>query len=270
MKCKELKTGASLCFNRRIDFEELKALRDGGVECVEISFNYKDYYETLNFTEKYAEYAKNAADAGIELWSIHLPFSGLHDLSQLDDERREFTMKTHRELIDAAAKAGVKVAVVHPSAEPIPDDQREQRMINSKANLKALAEYAKSKGMRLAVENLPRTCLIKNSDEALEILRDNPDLWIVFDTNHLLGQDNVEFIKAVGDRIITLHVSDYDFIDERHWLPFEFEGKNDWKAIRDALEEVGYEGPWMYEVPSRNGEIKPSEFREIHMKIASL
>jgi len=268
MKCREWKTGASLCFNRRLDLEELKSFKAAGVDAVEISFNYKQYYEELNFVEKAAEYKAMADEAGIELWSIHLPFSGLLDISQLDDEKRESTMRTHRELMRAAAGIGVKVAVVHPSAEPISPDKRPARLVNSRKNLTLLAEYAKVLGMKLAVEDLPRTCLMNHSNEAKYMLSDNPDLYIVFDTNHLLGQDNLEFIEAVGDRIITLHVSDYDFIDERHQMPFE--GKIDWKTLALALENKGYTGPWMYELGSRNGEIKHSDLRENHMKIAAL
>jgi sugar phosphate isomerase/epimerase len=50
----------------------------------------------------------------------------------------------------------------------------------------------------------------------------------------------------VGEKIVTLHVSDYDGIDERHWLPGE--GCIDWQALRAALCEVGYDGVWMYEL----------------------
>ena len=40
--------------------------------------------------------------------------------------------------------------------------------------------------------------------------------------------------------------SDYDDINERHWLPGE--GKVDWTALYNALREVGYNGVWMYEL----------------------
>ena len=53
-------------------------------------------------------------------------------------------------------------------------------------------------------------------------------------------------IRAVGGRIITTHISDYDFKNERHWLPGE--GKADWKGIISTLREVGYKGPWLYEL----------------------
>ena len=62
--------------------------------------------------------------------------------------------------------------------------------------------------------------------------------------SHTDVEDNA--IVKLGRRILTVHISDYDFIDERHWLPGE--GKNDWNAILAALQAVGYAGPFMYEV----------------------
>ena len=122
--------------------------------------------------------------------------------------------------------------------------------------------------MRLAVENLPRTCLIRNSDEALYMFENNPDLYMVFDTNHCLMQDNTEFVNIVGEHIISLHVSDYDFIDERHVLPFD--GKNDWKSIITALENKGYTGPWMYEVGSGGGRYTLKGLAENYRRLAAL
>ena len=56
----------------------------------------------------------------------------------------------------------------------------------------------------------------------------------------------MDFVKALGNKIVTLHVSDFDMVNERHWRPGE--GKNDWKSILGALKEVGYAGPWLYEM----------------------
>ena len=67
-----------------------------------------------------------------------------------------------------------------------------------------------------------------------------------FDTNHLLTEDNVHFVQQIQKKIVTTHVSDYDFINERHLLPGE--GKVAWAALVDALEKTGYNGPLMYEV----------------------
>jgi sugar phosphate isomerase/epimerase len=72
------------------------------------------------------------------------------------------------------------------------------------------------------------------------------ELRVCFDTNHLLGESIHDFIMAVGSKIITTHVSDYDAINERHWLSGE--GIIDWKQLREDLESVGYDGYWLYEL----------------------
>ena len=62
-----------------------------------------------------------------------------------------------------------------------------------------------------------------------------------------------------------MHLSDYDYIDERHWLPGE--GKINWKELISGLESVNYNGPLMYEInrgstPTilRDNPVSPSEF----------
>jgi sugar phosphate isomerase/epimerase len=44
---------------------------------------------------------------------------------------------------------------------------------------------------------------------------------VCFDTNHLLKESSEDFARAVGPHIVTLHVSDYDGKDERHWMAGE-------------------------------------------------
>lgn len=266
-KMKDWETGASACFFGKLDPETLEQYAKGGVSCIELSFSYRAYYEDLQFVRRSGEIARQAADAGVRLHSIHLPFSRELDVSHPDREKRDFTVKTNLELIDAAAKAGIGIAVVHPSSEPIDEADRPARLELSRANLVRLAEHARSCGMRLAVENLPRTCLCRNSGDMKFILAGSDDLYTVFDTNHLLMQDNVEFIRDIGSKIITLHVSDYDFIDERHQMPLE--GKNDWKRIIHALEDTGYNGPWLYELGSK-GIYTASDLVDNHRKLAAL
>ena len=80
----------------------------------------------------------------------------------------------------------------------------------------------------------------------LEILSTDSRLRSCLDTNHLLEESAVDYIRAIGNKIITTHISDYDFKNERHWLPGE--GKADWRGIVTTLREIGYEGPWLYEL----------------------
>lgn len=59
----------------------------------------------------------------------------------------------------------------------------------------------------------------------------------------------------------TLHVSDYDGIDEKHWLPGQ--GIVNWPEVIQALIETGYDGPFMMEVNFRTADELVNSFRTI-------
>ena len=252
-----LKKGTSLCFTGSLSAESLADLKANGIDAVEFSFSRDRYYNEFDFVNRAQEYADRVKAAGLEWWSLHLPFSRTLDITNLNDAEREEIVKINTEMILAAGKAGCKIAVLHPSSEPISDDVRPQRLIYSKENIIRLRETCDQVGMKLAVENLPRTCLCNRSAEMIALLRDT-GAGVVFDTNHSLVEENVAFLKALTDaglEILSLHISDYDFVDERHRLPGD--GINDWKGIMSVLEQVGYHGPLMYEVPKQPKEREP-------------
>ena len=252
-----LKKGTSLCFTGSLSAESFADLKANGIDAVEFSFSRDKYYNEFDFVNRAQEYADRVREAGLEWWSLHLPFSRTLDITILDDEAREEIVKINTEMILAAGKAGCKIAVLHPSSEPISDDVRPQRLAYSRENIIRLREVCDQVGMKLAVENLPRTCLCNRSAEMIALLRDT-GAGVVFDTNHSLAEENVAFLKALTDaglEILSLHISDYDFVDERHRLPGD--GINDWKGMMSVLEQVGYNGPLMYEVPKQPKEREP-------------
>ena len=219
-----------------------------GIECVEFSYRYIDYIETVRFAEKAGHYAEMAAETGIGLWSVHLPFGNELDISTLNDYDRALTVSVHKKLIRAAGEAGMKTVVLHPSAEPINENKRAERLKRSRENILALAECCDKYALNLAVENLPRTCLCNASGEMLELLA-GTGATACFDVNHPLMEDAVLFINSIfcgGLAVSTLHISDYDFVNERHWLPGE--GVIDWPKTVNALEKNNYNGPLMYEI----------------------
>ena len=159
---------------------------------------------------------------------------------------RDNAIKLYTELIAQAADIGIDKIVIHPSGEPIRQEEREDRMNYAMQSLDLLAEIAHKEGAVIAVEDLPRTCLGNTADNMLRLLSANDKLRVCFDTNHLLHDTNLNFMEKVGDQIVTLHVSDYNFIDEQHWLPGE--GLVDWQEIYHTLKKIGYQGIWMYEL----------------------
>ncbi|MBO5321885.1 MAG: sugar phosphate isomerase/epimerase [Clostridia bacterium] len=228
---------------RGISEETFQMLKASGIEAIELSLS----HEALK-TFDYKEVARLSKLYGIELWSFHLPFLPFAeiDISSTNEEIRRFSLDLCKEYIEKATEIGVDKFVIHPSAEPISPEERPQRLEASKKSLGELADFAQLYGAVIAVEDLPRTCLGNCADEMLEILETNDKLRVCFDTNHLLKDTNGNFLKKVGDKIITLHISDYDFVDEKHWLPGE--GKIDWAEILEGLKNIGYNGVWMYEV----------------------
>lgn len=70
-------------------------------------------------------------------------------------------------------------------------------MSQAKKSLAFLAEFAGKHGAVIAVEDLPRTCLGRNSSDIKELLSADKRLKVCFDTNHLLGEDNLDFMGRV-------------------------------------------------------------------------
>ena len=251
-----LKTGISTSFFHRLDRGVLDAVAAAGIDCVELSHNFDYYMNVLEFPQTAAYWGRQARDAGVEIWSLHLPFSGVFDISAESAEARAIATFTNRELIYAAAEAGASVIVMHPSAEPIADDKRAERFAHSRENIEKLAREAEACGLILAVENLPRTCLCRDSAEMIRLLAGS-GADAVFDTNHNLSEDNIHFVDALtagGIRIASLHISDYGpdekgVLDERHRMPGD--GINRWNDLLAALERHSYQGPLMYEISEK-------------------
>ena len=227
--------------------ENFKKIKESGIEAIEVSMNLDaqlqlNHKEVKELSERY----------GIELWSYHLPFFPFKqiDISSLDPALRNNAITLYTELIAKAANIGINKFVLHPSGEPIADADREERIKHSEESLDTMAEIAHRNGAVIAVEDLPRSCIGHSIDEIVRLVSVNDKLRVCFDTNHLLTDSGVDFISTLGKRIITMHVSDYDFVDEKHWLPGE--GLNDWSGIYNKLCEIGYEGVWMYEVGLRS------------------
>lgn len=225
--------------------------RNNGIGAVEVSVAHEDYD-----AQDLEAIASDARAESIDPWSFHLRFSPFerYTLQLADGDARRFATEYAAEWIKKAGHAGFRHAVIHPSGEPIEDADRAEAMKRSKDALATLAQVARDAGIVLCVENLPRTCLAKNSAELLELLSADEGLRACFDTNHLLKEPTLDFMRAVGDKIVTLHLSDYDFINERHWLPGD--GQIDWRGLMRTLDEIGYGGVMMYETGKtlKNGE----------------
>lgn len=205
---------------------------------------------------------------GLKVWSIHLPYGNSFDISTTDEAKRqkivaelELYIRTLTEVYHPHAM------VLHPSGEPIVTDARRADCLAQSA--KSVAELCKvtdELGVVLCVENLPRTCLGSTPEEMLQIVEPTKNARICFDTNHFLKGTHYEFLRKVGHLVATVHISDYDYTNEKHLLPGF--GKLPWGDLLLTLEECGYNGVMMSESDKNaTGYTNPTETKQVFDRI---
>ncbi|NSW54565.1 MAG: sugar phosphate isomerase/epimerase [Armatimonadetes bacterium] len=190
---------------------------------------------------------KEAAEAcGVWVRSVHAPF-GETDISAEDEGARRESMDSVVRAMDVSEALGAKILVLHGSREPIGDDERQKRLKQCVRSLNELCKRASQRGLTLALEALPRTCLGNTVEEVLWLTGIvDGDLKVCYDVNHVtLRADVRDSLGALGDRIATVHISDHDGVDERHWIPGR--GVTDWAGFVEGLDSIGYEGCLLHE-----------------------
>ena len=224
----------------------LNSLARAGIDCVEVSLPGREYAAF-----DYSAFSANARAAGLDICSFHLPFylapeDGPVDPASLDADIRRRTAEVHARYVRTAAGMGARLAIVHACLEQDDEHRRAERIARAKESLVSLADVAEPLGVTVCVEDLPRTCLGNTAEELADIISCDDRLRICFDVNHLLFGSHADFLRLLGPKIVATHISDYDFVNERHWLPGE--GKIDWPALMDGLDAAGYAGAFTYEL----------------------
>jgi len=244
--------GASLHTLGHVIDEELSVLIANSkiktLELLQWSFN-----ENPSVTRKCV---KILSAAGIKTVSIHADFWGGLDISAPDQERRERSVRNAFDTSDLAAELGASMIVIHSNDDKITPDNRRIRKKHAMDSIRRIAAKCEEREQRLAIELLPGTCLGNHYEELVELAGDLPRKTVGFciDTNHLDKNPSLlpETVKALRGRIFNTHLSDYDGIDEKHWLPGT--GVINWKNFMASLDETGYSGPFNFECIFRNNE----------------
>jgi len=236
--------GTSTSFFREPDRQALQAALESGITHLEVVISAAAPDPTLK--QPLVNWGR---ELGMVVHSVHLPFNWEWDISEPDPDARRRIVKKHQEILEQTAAWGPKAAIIHPSYEPIAPELRSERLKACRDGLVALGEAAARLGVRLCVECLPRTCLGNSSAEIKALVDGIDSIAVCCDVNHLLRETPQAFIRAVGERIEAVHISDYDGQDEKHWPPGR--GVIDWDEVISALAEAGFPGPFMFEVASR-------------------
>ena len=242
----EAPLGKSL--SRWNDFTVESASQDcaKGLKYIEVTMNTIIGKDTAGVRERAAAYKAQIDSAGIKIWSVHLPYSKHIDISLVDSAKRAKAVNYVRDMMRVAAIFQPQHFVLHPSADTVVPDDRADRIENCRASIGELAPVAAEIGATLCIENLPRTCLGKNGQEMMTIIDGFDNVGICFDVNHLLYQNHADFLSSIAEGSIkTVHISDYNFTDERHLLPGV--GHIEWAPVWQGIKDNGYKGVMMFE-----------------------
>ena len=240
--------GTSLSLNDWADGHvDIEAVHQAGIKVIELAWR-NDAFDLFNpVNERTCRFwIENSRELGISIWTLHLPYGPAFDISAVSEAASVEASRLLCRLMQLAHEWGIPMVVLHPSWEPITDEERPQRLEACRRALSVLADEAEALGIRIAVECLPRTCLGNSGREIASLLAADPGLGICCDVNHLLLEAPECFIREQGERIFTVHMSDCDGRDERHWMPGM--GSIRWDEVLRALVLHDYQGPFMFEV----------------------
>ena len=248
--------GASSCILRGYKNhspEGFKTYSDAGIKYAELSLAvWTGAFEELDFYNHPEKIKEIAQSQGVSFATFHTPFSGEVSLSHPDIKEREEAHKIIEKAIRAAAKIGIKIMVLHPSCgydELYPD--REAYVAQTIQEVERVNSVCRELGVTLALENMKPDHVCCRSSEMISILNKIPDLKVCFDTNHSLLESPEDYLDALlkagmKGRIAATHVSDCDLDTEMHRIPGD--GKINWQKLLQKLEELDFDGVFMYEV----------------------
>lgn len=213
-------------------------------------------------------------ETGKRVISFHIPFAGNDDLSHPDETIRSQAVSRFRAHYAVVREFGCKFIVLHPSCEIRTNvkAERDERIDQLRQSLREVEDEVGELNAKVALEFLPRLCIgntLADMDQILEGMNDEV-FGVCFDVNHIMNQYPLipEITRKLGKRLITTHISDYNGIDECHWLPGH--GVIDWKGFVEALKDIDYKGPFNYEIRQQEGtleyQIKTLENNFNHIK----
>ena len=177
--------------------------------------------------------------------SVHLPFYGKDcwDPSTPDEPLRKETSARFIKLIRDHADLMAPMVTLHASPGGILLSEHPQRIGQVRKTIEELLPTARELGFVINVEFLPRTCLGNCVEELVRIVSDfDPDqVGICLDVNHIMNRyrDLPAIIDTLAPHIRSFHISDYDGVDEMHWIPGQ--GILDWPEIMKHIRAIGHD-----------------------------
>ncbi len=180
--------------------------------------------------------------------SIHAPFGGSFELSDPDPTRRQAAIAAVLAAATAIRDLGGSIVVAHVTDVPRRPQDVEQRLAHAAESLAIVARACDRMKLVLAVESPLPHLVGGDPDEFGSVLqRLSPSVGVCLDTGHTtLGHHWWRFLEVAGPRLTHVHANDHRGQHDDHLAPGD--GVIDWRAIRDGLAGVSFDGWIMLEL----------------------
>lgn len=242
-----LPLGISLNFHEDDYFDQLKEAERLGVYSVDLTlcglWNKPEEERAKHaFLEECLQALKNSK---LVLNAVHISFGPNWNPSELDEVKRAENCARILDVIKRSDAYAPRCYVLHGAFGPL-DPDRKARLDILKSTVLELAKNTKT---IICLETQPRRGSLYCSTEACEVYdwfeKRTDNIRVCIDVNHILEEKSEDAVLQLGKRIFTTHISDHDYVDERHWLPGK--GKIDWMKLLESFEKIGYHGIFNYE-----------------------
>ena len=222
--------------------ENLKEMKRVGIDAVELCVC--GFWSAETFEEYAESSAKLVVDAGLKLNSVHFPF-GMPwiDLACPWEADRLEIIKWCAKMFSVLDAYAPKTYVFHPGGEHVTKENYKKETARL---CDTVTQMAKATRANVCVENMAKGELMDTAEKTLDFALGAPTAGVTLDVNHLLHDKPEDAIAKLGKYIRSLHISDYDFINERHMMPKE--GKIDWMKVLAALDAAGIDCAFNYEL----------------------
>lgn len=179
---------------------------------------------------------------GIEQGHLDLPIN----IAPGDEAQRSETIEGLKPWLDLYCAIGITAGVLHPGGCGDPDLAQEQRM----QSLREICDHLQGTGLVICLENC-------SSGEDLKPVLAETDparVGVCLDTGHLnlTEEDQGDFIRSVGPRLLALHLAENAGQKDDHVMPFARGGCVPWSEVATALRDGGYPGLHNFEIPGEN------------------
>lgn len=184
-------------------------------------------------------------ETDLYLENAHVPYERCNDLWSPDPGVRKTIIGQHLNWLEDCARFEIPILVMHLTKGDITGPPND---FGLKA-MERILRRAQELGVLVAVENTRKP---EYFDRVLAEF-DSPYLGVCYDSSHdwLYQSEQTEILYKWSKRLFTVHLSDNDGQEDRHWLPGE--GIIEWDRVKTALQSNIRSGCLTLEVFPKSG-----------------